>query len=136
LSNDFEKVSLFINFRTVKDIISAEEVLKKAKEYGKITKARIYLEQEDMEVYRDTITDISKLGIEPIVTVLAKDVRLAIDMLEDAYDPLIDIIILSHDKENIIPALLHIKSLKRLVIISPAKVPKSYHTITEEVIEV
>lgn len=89
-----------------------------------------------MEVYRDTITDISKLGIEPIVTVLAKDVRLAIDMLEDAYDPLIDIIILSHDKENIIPALLHIKSLKRLVIISPAKVPKSYHTITEEVIEV
>jgi len=110
--------------------------LKKVKEFGKIVKARFYLEQGEMENYRDTITEISKLGLEPIVTILAKDVRLAIDMLDDAYDPNIDIIALVHDKEDIIPALLHVKTLKRIILVAPTRVPKGFYTVVEEVIEI
>jgi len=138
LSNneDKEKLSLFINFGTVKDVAITEEILKKVKEFGKIVKARFYLEQGEMENYRDTITEISKLGLEPIVTILAKDVRLAIDMLDDAYDPNIDIIALVHDKEDIIPALLHVKTLKRIILVAPTRVPKGFYTVVEEVIEI
>ncbi len=135
-NEDKEKLSLFINFGTVKDVAITEEILKKVKEFGKIVKARFYLEQGEMENYRDTITEISKLGLEPIVTILAKDVRLAIDMLDDAYDPNIDTIALVHDKEDIIPALLHVKTLKRIILVAPTRVPKGFYTVVEEVIEI
>ena len=130
-----QKIALFINFETARDLPTIEEIITRAKEFGKIISAKIYLEQEEMDNYRDMLTEISKLGIEPIVTVLAKDVRLVIDMLDAAYDPVIDAIVVSHNKESILPALLHAKSLKRLIIIAPGRIPKSFKTVTENVIE-
>ena len=134
--NNDQKVSLFMNFGTVNDAITAEQILEKAREYGKIAKARLYVEQEEMEDAREIIAEISKLGIEPIVVILAKDVKLAIDILDDAYDESIDTIIISHNREDIIPALIYVKALKPIIIISPTPVPKSYNTITDEIIKV
>jgi len=113
-----------------------EAVLDKAKQYGKIIKARMYVEQEEMDLNREVITEISKLGIEPVITILAKNVRLAIDLLDDAYDENVDIIVIIHDREDIIPALMQAKTLKQLVLIVPTKAPKSFHTVTDEVVEI
>lgn len=130
------KVSVLINFGTIKNMTEAEAVLDKAKQYGKIIKARMYVEQEEMDLNREVITEISKLGIEPVITILAKNVRLAIDLLDDAYDENVDIIVIIHDKEDIIPALMQAKTLKQLVLIVPTKAPKSFRTVTDEVVEI
>jgi len=130
------KVSVLINFGTIKNTTEAEVVLDKAKQYGKIIKARMYVEQEEMDLNREVITEISKLGIEPVITILAKNVRLAIDLLDDAYDENVDIIVIIHDREDIIPALMQAKTLKQLVLIVPTKAPKSFHTVTDEVVEI
>lgn len=130
------KVSVLINFGTIKNTTEAEAVLDKAKQYGKIIKARMYVEQEEMDLNREVITEISKLGIEPVITILAKNVRLAIDLLDDAYDENVDIIAIIHDKEDIIPALMQAKTLKQLVLIVPTKAPKSFRTVTDEVVEI
>jgi len=137
--NDVEqngKVSVFINFSTVKDVSIIEDIINKSKNYGKIVKAKIYVEQDEMENYKDSILAISKLGIEPIVIILAKNVRMAIDLLDDAYDSNIDIIILVHDNEDLIPALMHAKTMKKLVLIAPKKVPKTFSTVVDEIIEI
>lgn len=130
------KVSVLINFGTIKNMTETEAVLDKAKQYGKIIKARMYVEQEEMDLNREVITEISKLGIEPVITILAKNVRLAIDLLDDAYDENVDIIVIIHDREDIIPALMQAKTLKQLVLIVPTKAPKSFHTVTDEVVEI
>jgi len=130
------KVSVLINFGTIKNMTEAEAVLDKAKQYGKIIKARMYVEQEEMDLNREVITEISKLGIEPVITILAKNVRLAIDLLDDAYDENVDIIVIIHDREDIIPALMQAKTLKQLVLIVPTKPPKSFRTVTDEVVEI
>lgn len=130
------KVSVFINFSTVKDVSIIEEIINKSRNYGKIVKAKLYVEQDEMENYRDSILAISKLGVEPIVIILAKNVRMAIDLLDDAYDSNINAIILIHDNEDIIPALMHAKTMKRLILITPKKVSKTFFTVIDEIIEI
>ncbi len=137
--NDIEqngKASIFINFSTVRDVSIIEEIINKSKRYGKIVKAKIYVEQDEMANYKNSILAISKLGVEPVVIILAKNVRMAIDLLDDAYDPNIDVIILIHDSEDLIPALMHAKTMKKIVLITPKKVPKSFSTVVDEIIEI
>ena len=127
-------VSVLIDFSLVHDVPTAKSVLEKATMYGKVLRARIYLEQSEMDAYRDTVSEISKLGIEPIVTPIARDVRFALDLMEDAYDKRLSYIIVTHNRESIIPALLYAKTLKRIIVISPMKVPKSFESVAEEII--
>ncbi|MHA1590746.1 MAG: NYN domain-containing protein [Candidatus Njordarchaeales archaeon] len=129
-------LTVLMDFDIVHDVLTAKMILDKAANYGKIIKARIYLEQSDIDEHRESVREISKLGIEPVVTTLAKDVRFAIDLLEDAYNEKITYIVIAHNRESILPALLYAKTLKKIIVISPIKVPKSFEAVAEEIITV
>ncbi|MHA1617618.1 MAG: NYN domain-containing protein [Candidatus Njordarchaeales archaeon] len=129
-------VSVLIDFDLVHDVLTARMVLEKASKFGKIIKARVYVEQSEINAHREGLFEMSKLGIEPVVTMLAKDVRFAIDLLDDAYNDKITHIIVVHNKESILPALMYAKTLKKIIVISPERVPKSYEAVVEEIITI
>ncbi len=134
--NSKRKVALFINYGTIKTIESLKKVLEIAKSYGKIIDAKMYFDQNEMEVNKPLAIEASKMGIEPIVAMLAKDVKMAIDFLDSAYRDSIDVVIIVHHQESMIPALKHANSLKRVILLVPLKHSKLFENVVDEIMEI
>jgi phosphoenolpyruvate-protein kinase (PTS system EI component) len=60
-------------------------------EYFYMNRVDIPSEEEQFEAYKNVALESSKIGIEPVITMLAKDVKMAIDFLDAAYKDSIDI---------------------------------------------
>jgi len=134
--NSKKKVALFINYGTVKTIESLKKVIETARSYGKIIDAKMYFDQNEIEVNKPLAIEASKMGIEPVVAMLAKDVKMAIDFLDSSYRDLIDVVMIVHHEENMIPALKHANSLKRVILLVPLKYSKLFENVVDEIIEI
>ncbi|MEX2690372.1 MAG: NYN domain-containing protein [Candidatus Njordarchaeum guaymaensis] len=109
--------------------------MEEAKKRGKIIRSRIYITQEELNDSRQALPEFASLGLEPVITVLAKNVKFAIDLLDDAYSDNIDVIIISWKSEDLLPALIEAKTKKEIVIMFPGKAPKSFYTVADSIIE-
>ncbi len=134
-----KKISIFVEFSDIKDkepqsIIS--KVIKRAKEIGKIVKTRVYFLQDEFQENREVVNTILEYGIEPVIAILAKDVKLAIDLLEDSYSNDIDVIIMVYNQDALLPALIDAKNRKAIFFVKFNDMLPSLETIADEIIEI
>ncbi len=129
------RVSILMDYDAIKDKVIVEKILEEAKKRGKIIRSRIYITQEELNDSRQALPEFASLGLEPVITVLAKNVKFAIDLLDDAYSDNIDVIIISWKSEDLLPALIEAKTKKEIVIMFPGKAPKSFYTVADSIIE-
>ncbi|MGQ4892604.1 MAG: NYN domain-containing protein [Candidatus Njordarchaeia archaeon] len=133
------KISIIIDYSSIKDkdpINIVERTIRKAKEIGKVVKTKVYFLQEEFRENKDLVDEILKLGVEPVIVILAKDVKMAIDLLEDSYSDDIGVILLAYKQESLLPALIDAKNRKTLYFVDFPDLHPSLRNIGDEFIEI
>ena len=139
INNEERKLAVYIDFDSVKENFSGDfikKILDSTKRLGRIVKAKIYFHQDQFSESKESIDSIMKMGIEPIVVTLAKDVKMAIDVLDDSYSDDIDMITLVYNREALLPALIDIKNRKPLYLVKVGDLPESIINMSDQIIEI
>lgn len=100
-----------------------EDILKKAKKYGRIVIGKVFLNQFAPE---KLIEAVANHGLEPVITLGEKDdtdvdVAMAVHAMEAVYDPKIDIIVISTRDADFAPLLQKIKEHGKTAVLIAAK---------------
>ncbi|HIQ50236.1 MAG TPA: NYN domain-containing protein [Nanoarchaeota archaeon] len=100
-----------------------EDIVKKAKKYGRIVIGKVFLNQFAPE---KLIEAVANHGLEPIITLGEKnatdvDVALAVHAMEAVHDPKIDIIVIATRDADFTPLLQKIKEHGKLAVLIAAK---------------
>ncbi len=133
-----KKISIIIDFDSVKDsdaVSLINKITEIAKNMGKVVRTRIYFTHEEFSNNKDFIDGILNLGVEPIVVMLARDVKMAIDLLDDSYSDDIDTIIVVYKKEGLIPALIDAKNRKNVILVEFDSIPDSLKNVVDSTIK-
>jgi len=133
------KLAIYIDYESIKENFSSnliKRILETSREFGRVIKAKIYFHQDQFSENKDSIEDVLKMGIEPVVVTLAKDVKMAIDVLDDSYSEDIDLILLVYNREALLPALIDIKNRKPVYLFKVGELPESIINISDQIIEI
>jgi len=134
-----KKLAIYIDFDSIKENFNEEfikKILDSSKKIGRVVKAKIYFHQEQFSESKNSIDSIMKIGIEPVVVTLAKDVKMAIDILDDSYSDEIDLIVLVCNRDALLPALIDVKNRKPLYLIKVGDLLESIINISDQIIEI
>ncbi len=94
--------------------IDLDKVKKRLSKYGKIKVARVFLDQYASDKLIEAVTN---QGFEPVITPTDVDVWLAVDAMEQVYNPSIDIIAIMSRDADYQPVLLKAKSKGKETIV-------------------
>ena len=130
------KISIYIDFASIDNIELVKKIIENAKSIGKVVKTRVYFLQDEFEGHKNSVEEILSIGVEPIITMLAKDVKLAIDILDDSYDDEISIILLAYRYDSLLPALIDAKNRKTVYLIDLGGLSEALKNIADELIKV
>lgn len=100
-----------------------EDIVKKAKKYGRIVIGKVFLNQFAPE---KLIEAVANHGLEPVITLGEKDdtdvdVALAVHAMEAVYDSKIDVIVIATRDADFAPLLQKIKEHGKLAVLIAAK---------------
>ncbi len=98
--------------------IDLDKVKKKLSKYGKIKVARVFLDQYASDKLIEAVTN---QGFEPIITPTDVDVWLAVDAMDQVYNPSIDIIAIMSRDADYQPVILKAKSKGKETIVIGAE---------------
>ncbi len=137
-SNQTQKVSILVDYDSINNEPrnTITKIIEKAKEIGKIVKVRVYFLQDEFSQNKEVIDSILSIGVEPVVVMLAKDVKMAIDLLEDSYSEDIDVIVLSYKKDALLPALIDAKNRKQIILVEFDDIPEGLKNIGDSFISI
>ena len=137
-SNQTQKVSILVDYDSINNEPrnTITKIIEKAKEIGKIVKVRVYFLQDEFSQNKEVIDSILSIGVEPVVVMLAKDVKMAIDLLEDSYSEDIDVIVLSYKKDALLPALIDAKNRKQIILVEFDDLPEGLKNIGDSFISI
>ncbi len=137
-NNQTQKVSILVDYDSISNDPreTITKIIEKAREIGKVVKVRVYFLQDEFSQNKEVIDSILSMGVEPVVVMLAKDVKMAIDLLDDSYSEDIDVIVLSYRKEALLPALIDAKNRKQIVLVEFDDLPEGLKNIGDSFIRI
>ena len=137
-SNQTPKVSILVDYDSISNDPreTITKIIEKAREIGKVVKVRVYFLQDEFSQNKEVIDSILSMGVEPVVVMLAKDVKMAIDLLDDSYSEDIDVLVLSYRKEALLPALIDAKNRKQIVLVEFDGLPEGLKNIGDSFIRI
>lgn len=80
-----EKIAVFLDFQAFNQLDKIRKLIEKLREMGRVSRAVVYIDQREIDKVRDSLSEIAKLGIEPIVTIFSKSVKATLDIVEYSY---------------------------------------------------
>ncbi len=94
--------------------IDLEKVKKKLGKYGKIKVAKVFLDQYAPDKLIEAVTN---QGFEPVITPTDVDVWMAVDAMEQVYNPAIDVIAIMSRDADYQPVLIEAKTKGKETIV-------------------
>lgn len=111
------KVALLMDYEVVSSPERLEQAISFAKSLGKLTTARLYLSERELPRAKDVLNKASRLGVDTVVELVAKHVRLAIELVELAYQGSEKVLVVAAT-DKLVPALSEARAKKRVILIT------------------
>lgn len=113
-----ERIAVFLDFSEFDRLESIGALMDQLRNLGRIVIGKVYINQDGIDQAREMLSNIAKLGLEPIVTVFSKEVRASLDIMEYGYNPELSSLLVGWSDDSIHPALLGLREQKKIWVAS------------------
>lgn len=114
-----ERIAVFLDFQEFGRLETISELMEELRKLGRISRAMIYVNQDEIDKVREDLPEIAKFGLEPIVTVFSKEVKATLDLVEHGYREDLSVLALGWSVIDALNSpLLEVREQKKVWIIA------------------